>query len=104
MHAYNVDRPEAYKNIREASKANEVGLTALINGEPFLILGQQGNEYLLEGEEGVRVAISVDTALDVAPKSANNALVAASRLEAPFKVGSVIGDWAIGNLVFHEGN
>jgi hypothetical protein len=67
-------------------------MTALIGSEPHLILGHKNKEYILEDQQGNHITIDMEIPLNVLPKSENNALVAATRLDSPFKIGSTIGD------------
>jgi hypothetical protein len=88
-------------NIREAAAAPYRGLTALIQGKPYLVIDREGDTFVLEGEEGDILKLQH---FDWAKGSDDDKLVAASRIAgSPFEAGSVLGDYVVGNLVNRNG-
>ncbi len=100
-YAYNVERPDHFKNIRTAATENFRGLTAVIDNKLYLVIAQADGGFLLEDEEGNTHRMEH---FDHTARNEQDALIAASRVTEPFLPGTKIGDWTIGNLAFHEGN
>lgn len=86
MYAYNVTRPEHFPNLRLAAADAWRGITAEIQGSPFLVIDKVGGTYILEGEGGVKID-AVDFAWTYGKDAVNDALVSASRMEgSPFAI------------------
>jgi predicted nucleic acid-binding Zn-ribbon protein len=89
-------------NIREAAQAPYRGLTALIQGKPYLVIDKEGDTFVLEGEEGDILKLQH---FDWALGSDQDKLVAASRLnDSPFAHGETLGNYTVGRLVRDAGN
>lgn len=93
--------PNALLNIREAAAHAWMGLTGLLNGRPYLVIGKEGNNFILEGEDG-----DIHKLLQFEWKDAteDSRLIAASRQEgSALTKGSVLGGYTIGGIRYHEG-
>lgn len=95
------DVPNALLNIREAAIHPWMGLTGLLAGRPYLVIGKEGNKFILEGEDG-----DIQKLLQFEWKDAtdDSRLIAASRQEgSALTKGSVLGGYTVGNIRHHEG-
>jgi hypothetical protein len=100
MYAYGAS-PDAFTNVREAAKQPWMGITAILGNKPYLVVGKEGDTFVLEGEDGDTQRLE---SFEWADATDENRLVAASRLEnSPFEPGSVLGAYVVGNLVFMDG-
>lgn len=93
--------PNALLDVREAASHPWMGLTALLNKQPYLVIGKEGNKFILEGEAG-----DIQKLLQFEWKDAteNSRLVAASRQEgSALTKGSVLGGYIVGGVRHHEG-
>jgi hypothetical protein len=93
--------PNALLDVREAANHPWMGLTALLNRQPYLVVGKDGNKFILEGEAG-----DIQRLLQFEWKDAteNSRLVAASRQEgSALTKGSVLGGYTVGGVRYHEG-
>lgn len=94
--------PDAYLNVKEAAKEPWRGITAWIQGMPHLIVDRDGENYIIESEDGQ--TLTTNAFERWASATDQSRLVAASRVEgSPFTHGSKVGGWEVGNLVFFEG-
>jgi len=95
------EAPNALLNIRETSSHPWMGLTGILNGQPYLVIGKEGNKFILEGEGG-----DIQKLLQFEWKDAteDSRLIAASRQEgSALTKGSVLGGYTIGGIRHHEG-
>lgn len=100
MNAYG-DVPNALLDVREAANHPWMGLTALLNQQPYLVVGKTGNKFILEGEAG-----DTQTLLQFEWKDAteDSRLIAASRQEgSALTKGSRLGGYTVGGIRHHEG-
>lgn len=88
-------------NLRLAAEQPWMGLTAYIRNEPHLIVGREGDSYIMEDEGGQRLSVDFIFPFDEI-KVASNGLVAASRnAQSPFKDAGLLafdeesGEWAV---------
>jgi transposase-like protein/transcription elongation factor Elf1 len=88
-------------NLREAAKAPYRGLTALVQGKPYLIIDKEDDHYILEGEDGDILKLERFAWVE---GQDSDKLVAASRLEGSgLEFGTVIGNLIVGRLVNDDG-
>lgn len=91
---------DAYLNIKEAAKEPWRGITAWIQGNPWLIIDNVNGEYVLENESGDKFNTSSFERWE--PATEHSALVAASRLSnSPFEPGKAESSM-VGNLVYSD--
>jgi phosphohistidine swiveling domain-containing protein len=100
MYAYNVPRPDHFPNLHLAAADSWRGITANLQGEPYLVVDKRGNQYILEGENGERFS-ATDFDWFYGVDAANDALVSASRMEgSPFcRIGKLFYDGERWNVV-----
>jgi hypothetical protein len=101
-YAYDIPRPDSYRNLRQAAANNGLGRTAVIDDKPYLIIDREKHEFVLEGEDGSKLWL--EGGFDHSEPTEHNSIVAASRSQEPFLPGTQIGDHTIGNLAFFKGD
>src|SRR6516164_3778160 len=96
------ERPDAYLNVKEAAKAPWRGITAWIQGNPYLVIDKDDkNVYTVEGEDGNTFKTAEFQRWTQATD--HSRLVAASRLEgSPFVRGAKLGMFESGDLLYFE--
>ena len=52
MYAYDLPRPDHYRNIRMAANQSHIGMTAVVDEKPYLVVDREKVEYVLEGTDG----------------------------------------------------
>lgn len=88
-------------NIRQIAQAPYRGLTALVNGKPYLIIDKDGDHYILEGEDGDTIKLERFAWVD---GTDSDKLIAASRVEGSgFELGTMFGGFIAGRLVHDAG-
>jgi len=91
----------AYLNVKEAANEPWRGITAWVQGMPYLIIDKNGESFVLEGEDGNTIELERFESWE--PATDESSLVAASRLEgSPFTRGVKVGTFTVGNLVYFE--
>lgn len=102
MYAYEfLDRPESFPNLRHAAQAPWRGLTAFIQGRPFLVIDKDSSTYTLEGEDGN--TIKLERFIWSGTVSDEDRLVAASRIAgSPLRRGTLYYDDVEGWLVIDD--
>lgn len=92
-------KPDTFASIREEAKEPWRGYTALLNNRPYLVIGKDGDKFVLEGEDGDIQSLE---SFQWTQATEGSRLVSASRHpEAALTKGSVLGQFTIGNLA-HE--
>ena len=101
MYAYRDPNREAHLNLKEAAQEAWRGLTAYVQGQPYLVIDKEGSTYTLEGEDGSTLKLQQ---FEWEPGSDYNKLVAASRLEeSPLAEGRSFDGIFMGKLAFEDG-
>ncbi len=92
---------DAYLNVREAAKEPWRGITAWVQGSPYLVIDKDGEGFIVEGEDGNEITLKSFEKWE--PATEQSALIAASRLKgSPFTRGSKIGSFEAGNLLYWQ--
>jgi hypothetical protein len=86
-------------NLREAAAQTWAGVTTFVDGEPFLIIGHEGDDFILENEAGRIIRKDVFDSLEDGTDS--DRLISVSRLD-PFRKGSSYRGIEIGALAFDD--
>lgn len=93
---------DAYLNVKEAAKEPWRGITAWVQGNPWLVIDHTNGTYVLENEQG-ETFVTTNAFERWQPATEHSSLVAASRLDnSPFAPGSKAGTNDIGNLIYFE--
>lgn len=94
MYAYGSSE-NFYPNLRYKTEPWR-GMIATYGGRRYLVIDKEGDDFILEGEDG---DIARGQHFDWMPATPNNRLVAASRGEdSVFKKGNIVNGYRIGNL------
>jgi transposase-like protein len=100
MYAYG-SSDNFYTNLRYKQEPWR-GMTAMWGGRPYLIVDKEGDDFILEGENGESAR---GQHFDWNPTTPGNRLVAASRLEdSIFKQGNIVGGYEVGSLAYRDGH
>lgn len=101
MYAYHDPNRDSYLNIKEAAQEAWRGLTAFVQGVPYLVIDKEGSVYTLEGEDGTILKLEH---FEWQPGDEYNKLIAASRLpESPLAEGQSFDGIFMGKLAYEDG-
>lgn len=88
-------------NLKEAAQEAWRGITAFVQGQPYLVIDKVGNIYTLEGEEGDILKLEH---FNWEVGDEQNKLIAASRLEgSPLAEGKSFDGVFMGKIAFEDG-
>lgn len=94
-------KTDAYLNVKEAAKEPWRGVTAWVQGSPYLVIDKNRESFVIEGENGN--VHTLDGFEKWEPATEQSALVAASRVDgSPFVYGARVGLHTVGNLIYFE--
>jgi ribosomal protein L37AE/L43A len=99
-YAYGV-KPGTFASIREEAKESWRGITAFLNERPYLVIGKDGDKFVLEGEDG---DIHTLESFQWTQATEGSRLVSASRHpDAALTRGSIFGQFTVGKLAYEDG-
>lgn len=94
-------KPGTFASISEEAKESWRGITAFLNERPYLVIGKDGEKFILEGEDG---DIQTLESFQWTQATEGSRLVSASRHpETALTPGSVFGQFTVGKLAYEDG-